>query len=69
MKNALYMMALCMGLLPLTGCMTLADTPNENAIRVQHAIYTTWLQLPDDAEHIFFLDRPMWLTRLPVPND
>ena len=69
MKMLLGVMALAGLMLMVGGCATLADTPNDNAIRIQHAQYTNLMQVPDDLEHIAYIERPIWMSRLPVPND
>ncbi len=64
---ATLMMGL-VGLLPLlSGCQTLSDTPGSNAVRVNQAMSTDMLQVPDDAENIMLLDRPVQLSDQPVP--
>ena len=69
MKKLLYTMALCGTLLPMAGCETVADTPSENKVRLGHAFHMNLLQIPEDTERILYLDRPVWLSRYPIPND
>ena len=60
-------LVLLAGVLPaLTGCQTLTQTPGENAVMVEHTMSTNVLQIPDDAEHIMLLDRPMTLAPVPI---
>lgn len=57
-----------MGLLPiLGGCQTLTDTPGSNANRMGQAMSTDLRQVPDDAETIMLLDRPIQLSDKPIP--
>ena len=65
----LPMMALAALLLPLAGCETLADTKSENSVRVKHAMILDLRQLNNDVEYVLYLDRPVWLSRYPIPND
>jgi len=69
MKLCLLMVALAGALLPLAGCETLADTKGENMVRVRHAMQLNMKQIPNDFEYIMYLDRPVWLSRYPIPND
>ncbi|MGC8623984.1 MAG: hypothetical protein ACP5I8_03300 [Phycisphaerae bacterium] len=65
---ALLLMAGAASLLPmLAGCQTLTDTPGQNAVRVDHAITTDWLQVPDATESVLLLNRPTQLSEKPVP--
>ncbi len=52
----------------LGGCQTLTDTPGENAARVGHTMATDWHAVPDAAEHVMLLDRPIQLSQAPVPE-
>ncbi len=61
----------CLAFLALTlplmaGCQTFTQTPGENAVTVEHAMNTNMLQIPDDAEHIMLLDRPLGLSEVPI---
>jgi hypothetical protein len=69
MKTLLFSMALCGMLLPLTACETPSQTAAENSVRVNHALIMDMKQIPDDTERILMVDRPVWLTRYPMPND
>jgi hypothetical protein len=69
MKSLLLLMALAGMVLPLAGCETLADTAPENRVRVAHAMIIDLRQVPNDLEYILYLDRPVWLSRYPIPND
>jgi hypothetical protein len=69
MKLWLSSMALCGMLLPLAGCETLVDTPAENQVRVSHAVAMDVKQIPGDVDRILFIDRPMWLSRYPMPGE
>jgi len=62
-------MALAGAMLPLTGCETLPDTPSENEVRVKHAMIMDLKQVNNDLQYMFYLDRPVWLSRYPIPND
>ncbi|MGC8539001.1 MAG: hypothetical protein ACP5QA_00065 [Phycisphaerae bacterium] len=52
----------------LAGCQTLTDTPGQNAVRIDHAMATDWLQVPDNAEQVLMLNRPTQLSDKPVPS-
>jgi hypothetical protein len=69
MKTLMSVMALCAMLLPLCGCETLPDTAEENKVRVLHSQALNLRSLNNDLEYIFYVDRPMWLSRYPIPND
>ena len=69
MKTLLLTMALAGVLLPLAGCESVADTPSENSVRVKHAMLLDLKQLPDDVDYVLYVDRPMWLSKYPIPND
>ena len=69
MKTLLLTMALAGMVLPLVGCETYTDTAAENRVRVRHAMRMDLNGVPNDAEYIMYLDRPVWLTRDPIPND
>jgi hypothetical protein len=65
---ALLLMLGAASMLPmLAGCQTLTDTPGQNAVRVDHAVTTDWLQIPDNAESVLLLNRPTQLSDRPVP--
>ncbi len=51
----------------LAGCQTLTDTPGQNAVRIDHAMATDWLMVPDNAEKVLMLDSPSQLSDKPVP--
>ncbi len=68
MKTSLYMMALAAMLLPLAGCETLTETPGENRNRMAHTVYTNFLQVPMDVERLLLLDRPTYLSPVPIPQ-
>ena len=69
MKKLLCAMALAGAMLPLSGCETLTDTPEENSVRVKHAMIMDMRQINNDLQYMFYLDRPVWLSRYPIPND
>ena len=69
MKTLMLSMALAGLMLPLAGCETLTDTKAENTVRVQHAAAMDMKQINNDLEYILYLDRPVWLSRYPIPND
>ena len=69
MKTLLLSMALVGMLLSMVGCETLADTPAENAVRLQHAQIINYKEFNNDWQYVLYLDRPMWLSRYPIPND
>ncbi len=69
MKKLLLMMAVAGLMLPLAGCETLTDTAGENAVRVRHAAELYLRQINNDWQYMLYLDRPVWLSRYPIPND
>jgi hypothetical protein len=69
MKTLLLTMALTGFLLPLAGCETLTDTPAENRVRLGHAAQMDLRQMNNDWEYLLYLERPVWLSRYPIPND
>ena len=68
-KMWLAVMALGALVLPMAGCETLSETAEENDVRVKHAMIMNLRQIPGDLEYMFYLDRPVWLSRYPIPND
>jgi hypothetical protein len=69
MKTWLLTMALAGLMLPLVGCETLSDTPAENQVRLEHAAVMDLRQFNNDWEDVLYLERPVWLSRYPIPND
>jgi hypothetical protein len=69
MKSLLLMMALAGLMLPLAGCETLTDTPGENRVRLAHAAEMNLRQVNNDWQYLLYLERPVWLSRYPIPND
>jgi hypothetical protein len=69
MKTLLLMMALAGLMLPLAGCETLTDTVGENRVRLRHAAEMNLRQINNDWEYLLYLERPVWLSRFPIPND
>ena len=69
MKTVLLMAVLAGVLVSLTGCETLADTKSENSVRVQHAMILDLKQVNNDVQYLLYLDRPVWLSRYPIPNN
>ena len=69
MKKLLSVVALSALLLPLAGCETLPDTAPENEVRVKHAMIMDGRQINNDLQYMFYLDRPVWLSRYPIPTD
>ena len=51
----------------LAGCQTLGQTPEQNAVTVQHTMATNWYQIGDDAENLLLLNSPLQLSVYPVP--
>jgi len=56
-------------LLPLAGCETLTDTAGENSVRIRHAAELDLRQVNNDWQYMLYVDRPVWLSRYPIPND
>ncbi|HEY4330667.1 MAG TPA: hypothetical protein VGN88_13085 [Phycisphaerae bacterium] len=69
MKSFIMVMALAGMLMPLVGCETLADTKAENRVRLRHAAAIDERQINNDLEYILYVERPVWLSRYPIPND
>jgi hypothetical protein len=69
MKAFFCMMALSLGLMGLTGCETLTETPGENFTRLVHTQSTNVRQIPIDTQRVLLLDRPSWMAREPIPNE
>ena len=69
MKTLLMMMVLAGIMLPLAGCETMADTAAENRVRLRHAAVLNMRQINNDWEYMAYVERPVWLSRYPVPND
>jgi len=69
MKTWLSVMALAALLLPLAGCETLPDTAAENKVRVLHSQALNLRSMNNDIDYVLYIDRPMWLSRYPIPND
>jgi hypothetical protein len=69
MKKMLMLVALGMMLMPVAGCETLTDTAAENRVRLRHAAAMNLRQVNNDLEYILYLERPVWLSRYPIPND
>ena len=69
MKSFISTMALIGLLMPLVGCETLADSRQENEVRVRNAAALDLKQMNNDLEYILYIDRPVWLSRYPLPND
>jgi hypothetical protein len=69
MKSLLLSVALAGMLLPLAGCETYTDTKAENKVRVKHAAELNLRGVPNDLEYILYIERPVWLSRYPIPND
>jgi hypothetical protein len=69
MKSQLLVMALAGIVLPLAGCESVADTAPENEVRVKHAMLLNMKQITNDVEYVLYIDRPVWLSRYPIPND
>lgn len=69
MKSLILTMALAGILLPLSGCETLSETKAENKVRVEHAMSLDMRQVPGDMEYLLYIDRPVWLSRYPIPNE
>jgi hypothetical protein len=63
------MNTLLLMVVPLAGCETLADTKSENKVRLEHAASMNLKQVNNDFEYIMYLERPVWLSRYPIPND
>jgi hypothetical protein len=69
MKTLLLMVAVAGMLLPLTGCETMTDTPGENRVRLKHAAIMNLNQINNDWQYMAYVERPMRLSRFPIPND
>ena len=69
MKTLLMMMVLAGMMLPLAGCETMSDTQAENRVRLNHALDLNGRELNSDVEYLLYVERPVWLSRYPVPND
>lgn len=83
MKTVLLMMAAAGLMMPLAACKsqsdakaervwgweTLTDTKMENAVRLKHAAAMDVRQINNDWQYMLYLDRPVWLSRYPIPND
>jgi hypothetical protein len=69
MKIWLLTMALAGMMLPLVGCETLSDTGPENLVRLEHAAVMNSRQVNNDWQYVLYLERPVWLSRYPIPND
>jgi len=69
MKTLLMSMALVGMLITMAGCETLADTPAENSVRLQHAALINLKAFNNDWQYVLYLERPTWLSRYPIPND
>jgi hypothetical protein len=69
MKTWLLTMALAGMMLPLAGCETLTDTKAENKVRLEHAAILNMRQINNDVQYMLYIERPMWLSRYPIPND
>jgi hypothetical protein len=69
MKTWLLTMALAGMMVPLVGCETLADTRAENQVRLEHAAILNLRQVNNDWEYLMYMERPVWLSRYPIPND
>ncbi len=69
MKTWLLTMALAVMMLPLVGCETLTDTRAENTVRLEHAALMDLRQVNTDWQYVLYMERPVWLSRYPIPND
>jgi hypothetical protein len=69
MKTLLLLMAIAGLMLPLAGCETMTDTAPENRVRLSHAAIMNLNQVNNDWEYLLYVERPVWLSRYPVPND
>ncbi len=69
MKTLILTMALAGMLLPLAGCETMTDTRGENRVRLKHAAIMDLRQINNDWQYMAYLERPVWLSRFPIPND
>ena len=69
MKTLLLMMAVAGMMLPMAGCETMTDTRAENRVRLRHAAVMDLRQISNDWEYLLYVERPVWLSRYPVPND
>lgn len=61
--RALLALTLFAGILPLFGCATMTETPEEYCYAERRAIKFNLLQIPEDARYIMLLDRPSRLSR------
>jgi hypothetical protein len=69
MKTWLLTMALAGMMLPLVGCETMTDTKAENRVRLEHAAIMNMRQINNDWQNMLYLERPVWMSRFPIPND
>ena len=69
MKTLLMTMALVGLLAPLAACENLSDSPAENRARIANSAIIDLKQIGSDVDNILFIDRPIWLTRYPMPSD
>ncbi len=51
------------GILTLTGCATLTETPDEYCYTIRRTFHINCRQIPDDARSIMLMDRPSRLSR------
>jgi hypothetical protein len=68
MKLRLAVMALAAAILPLAGCETLTQTPNEYGNMAWVATSESGGQIGDDMANLLLYDRASWLSDKPVPN-
>ena len=69
MKSLFLVMALAGMMVPLASCESIPDTQAENEVRVKHAMLLDMRQITNDVEYVLYIDRPVWLSRFPIPND
>ena len=68
MKPWILTVALVGIMVPMAGCETVSETASENQVRVAHAMVMDMQQVPSDVESVLLMDRPMWLSKYPIPN-
>ena len=69
MKTLVLMMVTAGLMMPLAGCETMTDTKMENKVRLEHAAAMDLRQINNDWQYMLYLERPVWLSRYPIPND
>ena len=69
MKALFCAMALSLGLVSLSGCESLTETPGEHNTRWAHTASTNWREITPDFDRMLLMDHPSWMAREPIPNE